>query len=554
MKSKLLRKMLFAVLLIIAVCSASFSILSYNELTHALHNQLRSDGISLVRTIKRELYSHNVTDITRIHEIFKEVVEHAEGNILFVSITDENLNVLASNSYLPGVTQIDSMSKVAAETERSLDFTNQNPRTYEVNMNNGLDMYTISGDFVYEDGKTGSVNLGLSLTNMKEEIVASFIQIITVSLVIAGITFCIVLFASNKFIKPIVIMANKVQEFATGNFQVDFTHNSKDEIGLMSNSLNGMRDSLSDVIISIRENSKSVLNNANSLSSIIKDTTVASQGITISSSEVSHGANDLAETAADGLERLNSLANEIQGLSISADHIKSSIENTKKANTEGSQKIVLLEKSIEDYELVNSEIKKQVDSLIEKFNHITKFTGVIKTIAEQTKLLALNARIESAKAGDNGKGFTVVADEINKLSKETAKSIEEIEELVKQVHNAIRNTNTQMDKGNAVVKVTHDVASSTKSSLEIVDEAVSSMIIDILNMTSGVDKVNTEKNTVVESIEGIAAIAEESSAATEEITSSIEQQLQNMENASESSYQLEKIANTLDVVLDKFKL
>ena len=127
--------------------------------------------------------------------------------------------------------------------------------------------------------------------------------------------------------------------------------------------------------------------------------------------------------------------------------VQNSMIAIKASSLKGSKCQEDLSHQVYDNKDVFNQMKHTVDELADKMNAIVGMTTVIKTIADQTNLLAVNARIESARAGEQGKGFAVVAQEIGQLADQTSKSIEGIEKVTREVETAFSNTLTLMEKG-----------------------------------------------------------------------------------------------------------
>src|SRR5690625_4415295 len=160
-------------------------------------------------------------------------------------------------------------------------------------------------------------------------------------------------------------------------------------------------------------------------------------------------------------------------------------------------------------DLIVSNAVEQVRGLDQKSDEISKLIQVVKDIADQTNLLALNAAIEAARAGEHGKGFAVVADEVRKLAEGVTRSVLEITSIVNSIQKETDDVVNSLNDGYNEVKEGIEQIGKTGESFEIIDDSISSMVDNILSIANRLKEIANNSNEMNELIGEIASVSEE---------------------------------------------
>ena len=195
-----------------------------------------------------------------------------------------------------------------------------------------------------------------------------------------------------------------------------------------------------------------------------------------------------------------------------------------------------------------------VDQLTERSKEIGQIASMITNIADQTNLLALNAAIEAARAGEHGKGFAVVADEVRKLAEQTAVSSKQVSDLIdliqKDSHSSVQSMNTVSEEVDAGLKQIYDVGKAFKRIL-----LATQNVAQQTNEVSAIaEQMSKSTETVTASVETMAIIAKNSAQSSQNVVASSQEQLASIEEITASSESLTKIALELKGIINTFKI
>ncbi|MBU3170797.1 methyl-accepting chemotaxis protein [Clostridium estertheticum] len=379
------------------------------------------------------------------------------------------------------------------------------------------------------------------------------ITIITVlGLFIAIALGLIIAISISRRIKKVVIVAEALCE---NDLSKTVDIDNKDEIGVLSKALNKAILNLKTLISEISESATDISATSEELSATTEEISAKMDLVNESVRQVSIGAEQLSATTQEVNATTESIAENVAGVTLRANNgtkIASDIEvkaekvresaeiSANNANKLYDEKHESILKAIEDGKVV-SEVKIMADE--------------IDNIASQTNLLALNAAIEAARAGEQGKGFAVVADEVRKLAEDSSDAVQRIQEVTSRVEEAFRNlsSNAQEVLGFIDNQVKPDYQLFVDTGKQYGEDAVVFNKISS-NIGTSMDTVNETVSEIKKAIENVSTTAEESVASTEEILASVNESVMAIGEITKASQNQAILAEKLNSMVQKFKL
>lgn len=359
---------------------------------------------------------------------------------------------------------------------------------------------------------------------------------------------------SGSITKQIKSILQAMDKAGSGDLTVSIKTKSKDELGLITNSFNGMMENMRKLVGQVREAadySKSVSTKVTSSANAIS---LASGEIASAIHEIAEGTSSQAKEAEETVVITNNLSEKVSDMIGKLEVTVESTEKMKNKNIQGTKSIQELSERFRKNTEASMNVSKGVEQVSEKSKSISKIIDTINAIADQTNLLALNAAIEAARAGEAGKGFAVVADEVRKLAEESSGATDEIKSIVEEIVQLIEKTHMDMEYSGKLVQEANLGLEETNQNFCEIGESVVEVAKQMELLGRDIEEINKAKDKVVASIEGITAITQQTSAATEEVSASTEEQAASIEDTVKSMEELGSIIEHLSVSIGNFRV
>ncbi|MGD0355390.1 MAG: methyl-accepting chemotaxis protein [Dehalococcoidia bacterium] len=378
-------------------------------------------------------------------------------------------------------------------------------------------------------------------------------------------------------------LKNAVNESVNGRIEVMKT------LKKVSNDLAGASAQLKQSAEQSREatqqiaaSSQQVAKGASDQATSMQQTLSAVEKLVSAISQIARGAQEQAEMIEKNVQAVNQVSEAISQVSASARQTTTSSKDTSGAAQKGADMVQNTIKGMENIMKTIDSASEKVSGLGDRSREIGKIVATINDIADQTNLLALNAAIEAARAGEQGRGFAVVADEVRKLAERASSSTKEIEELINNIQNGVQDTISAMTKGTEEVASGYELATRAGCSLDEIltkskemgkeieqisaaTKKLSNMSTEMVKLSDNISAIAEENTAITESmdetvkqvsksVQEVAGVSEENSASTEEVSAAAEQISAQSHEVVESSSALSTMSGEFKELLSSYKL
>jgi len=359
---------------------------------------------------------------------------------------------------------------------------------------------------------------------------------------------------SRYILKSVRTLLIATRTIGQGDLTKEVAIGSKDEIGELAMSFNQMILSLREMIIQFRKSSDDIIEASKTLSTFVQDINFTAEEVAVISTQISKGAEKQSHLMDNTFTIMKRMADLIQ---VVAEKSQVAAESAQRAGETAKSERESLEKTREELEKVFSKIESSA-SLIrnfgEKIQKITKIADIITGIAEQTNLLSFNAAIEATRAGESGKGFSIVADEVRRLAEKAKGYAEDITSIIDAIKKDNLIISSSLDAQTEGVSFGRTAVGAAVSGLVDIMGKIIVMVDDIKEISSITQQQKQDAQLVVQDMGNVAKLAEEYVCATEETAKVAASQVESMNRMVSSTKNLSEISDRLKNAALKFKL
>lgn len=389
---------------------------------------------------------------------------------------------------------------------------------------------------------------------MVKELAKANKEMLIIGLVIALIACGVAYIASYYIVRSIKQLRTKVHLIKKGDLTIDVASTRTDEVGSLSRAFQEMIRNMSLMIQGIRDNTQIVGNDVATLNDSIDVSNKATEEITKIVSEIALGATKQVESVEEVESSMENVFAEIETIILTISEVNKDSDCAMVDMQTASEK---LSGSVAQINLVNNTVESTaalMKKLEEKFREVLSFSSSIDAIAAKTNLLALNASIEAASAGEHGKGFAVVAGEIKNLAKQSSEASKHINELISAVQEEINHSSEAIEHGVVQARNGVQVMTEVENYIDKLSQCNQKVDERIKEIAKAIGNIEEDSKKVLGKTNLLSDIAKELSEGTQQTAAETEEQYAIMEGLKNDLASVKDRMEQLGELVNKFKI
>ncbi|WBW95025.1 HAMP domain-containing methyl-accepting chemotaxis protein [Oceanirhabdus sp. W0125-5] len=539
-------------------------------------------GLAQIKSINNNMssmYNDQVKGVYHIKEAqyFIAKVQRAEKNVLLATTLEEkkehskhfetmysegilkNLNKFkeeAEDSHSGEIEElvdkINKLKKIQGEVIKN-SFDKNDEKALELSKQSMLlsdEIERLTGDL--SDHKYEEV-----FTSYEESIrIYNSAVILVIISIIAAIFFIVILSVSisSSIVKPLNKGVQLAKSISEGNLKDKILVKSRDEIGVLIKALNNTGEKLKEIVSNIKISSADMEESNKELSYTTEESSKFMNEIGYKISEISNSIQEVVEYVEDVEENVHSISKSASDISNYTNEINSDFQILSESAIKGKESVDQIVNVIVEVEIATKEVKGSINELSELSSKINDITDIIKGISDQTNMLALNAAIEASRAGEQGKGFTVVAEQVKNLAQESAESAIAIEDMIIEVQNKAEIAVKSIGLAENKVRESTSIAKKTDVNISGMMKGIELLSKKIEEISKHTVKQSESTEIVATTIKNVVINAENVSKSTQSINENVNEQIAVIEEISATSSNLYSMTEKLNKLIEYFKI
>lgn len=424
-----------------------------------------------------------------------------------------------------------------------------------------IDGTEYTGVYIPLKNFSGSV-VGMMFSGQPRTDITSFIMNKIIALIVISLVVFIVVivgaFSVSSRIANALISVNKVFiSLADGDLTGEVNPAllaRKDEIGQMAKSVQVLIDKLHTIVTGLQSTAAALHSAGDSMTNTAGQSSKATEEISSAVEDISKGAIAQAEDIQNASAQIANMGELISGIVEKVANLTQAADTMSKAGDTSMNTMVLLSESNDKTNESIDKIANQINLTNESVGKIGQAASLITNIADQTSLLALNASIESARAGEAGRGFAVVASEIQKLASQSDEAAGEIKDIIERLQQESQKTVSDMNDTKVLINEQMDNLNATKDSFVDVSDGIAVSRQETSVIGSNADSCNEARKQIDDVVTNLSAISQQNAASAQQTTASMEELSATIGTLADTANDLMKISEQLNMEVSFFKV
>ncbi|QGG57210.1 methyl-accepting chemotaxis protein [Paenibacillus sp. B01] len=354
--------------------------------------------------------------------------------------------------------------------------------------------------------------------------------------------------------RPLRSLRSLMRRGKDGELSVRSSHRSKDEIGQLAASFNGMMEQLGQLVGQTSRMAAQVLDTAGQMADQSRRTATSAREIAAATDEIAAGASSLAVEAEKGIELTEKMDEGMERMKLSTDEMRASAGQVESASREGTGHMEKMLGKTEEADRIVSDISAKIARLSDNTRSIRGILTLLSGIAKQTNILSLNASIEAARSGEAGKGFVVVAGEVRELADQSKASIQQVEAILAALQSEVGETVETLATARPAFRQQLDSVQEAGSLFLQAQSRMALLGESLARVDEAIVELGATQLQIGQAMSGVSSVSEQSAAASQQVASLSSEQLGVSDSLVGLSARLEEVASSLRASLGHFRL
>ncbi|MCM0760408.1 methyl-accepting chemotaxis protein [Sporomusa sphaeroides DSM 2875] len=374
------------------------------------------------------------------------------------------------------------------------------------------------------------------------------LSILLITILVVGF---ISVFVANYITRPIIQLVDATEAMKTGNLNIEITNQQNDEIGKLAQNFNAMVGGLKSLLRQVLVTAEAVSSSSGQLTACAAHSEVTAGQVANSIASITDSVNEQVATLDTTASLITEIVDNIQQIAADSTAVASVSERTAQSAMDSGKSIEQAVSQMQNLAVNVEESSKLVTKLDDRSKEIGQILDTISGIASQTNLLALNAAIEAARAGEQGRGFAVVADEVRKLAEQSQLAAKQIGELIIEIQADTHNAVAAMNKSSDVVKLEVSMVSSVGDTFNEIIAMTNQVSGQIQGITASIETIATNSQNILTAVQDIESMSKNTVTQTTQVSVATQDQVTAIE---EVQHVLVNTADALQNAVKKFSL